>query len=116
MLLLKSLIYGVGKYIYGTALGFNLYTVYLNATSSSETYIDSFLENTPAKVLTFIGILIAFVRFLVTLSDAWTKIQINKEKVKREREISEQEGINTDIKEVELVKIKKTNDKVFQRD
>lgn len=91
-----------GKWIYGTVFGVSTISLFQDAQINNTSFFEMLLKNIPAQIVYVLGIIYGISLVLGRLSDAWTKHQLNKLKIKKEEEHLEQQEISTEKQRKEL--------------
>ena len=91
-----------GKWVYGTVFGASTVSLIQESRMNNTSFYNELLENIPAQIVYVLGIIYGISLVLGKLSDAWTKHQLNRLKVKQEREHLEQEEMTTEKQRKDL--------------
>lgn len=86
------------KYVFLSAFGVNFLAVIDATEQTPMNFYEALVSNTPAQVLTVLGIVAGIIWVLKLADNAWTNHKLNVYKTIIEKEKAEQEEIDTDIK------------------
>lgn len=91
-----------GKWVYGSVFGVSTVGLIQESAINNVSFFDVLLKNIPAQVIYVLGVMYGISLVFGRLSDAWTKHQMNREKLKQEKEHTEQQEIVTEKSRQEL--------------